>query len=678
MKANGTYRAGLLVLGAALLVNFYFSTLTLDGTLVGINSFRQAQTAVSTYYLQKDLSLDYITPLFGPPWEIPLEFPLYQLCAAWFANGTGLGLDAAGRLTSWLFFLSALPAVYLLLAEFRLSPEQRLLFPSLMLLSPIYLFFSPAFLIESTAFATGIWFLLAFVRTVEHQRWSWLPLALLGGGLTCMVKITTGVVFLFAAGLWTCTLLAPTGQRRGRTLVWSALLAGTSLGAGLLWTAHAKAVRDLNPAVDFLNTIFGFWSFGDLAQRLSWSFWFRTYRVWADSIVGESGLLLLAFYLGWLRGRFFRPVLGCLAAFLSGQLIFSNLYWVHGYYFYANSLFLLAAVGFCLAEILEHPAVPRWGARALLVVVLALQLSAFERTYYIFVCERPPVPPVAELVAAISQPEDVIIVFGQDWDATLPYYAGRKAFMLRSARVEDLATLRQRVARLDQGRIAAVVLLGREWRDADLARKALPEGQLGSQPFLSDGHSIGVWVPEARQPALRRLTHLKHFSDFKMSPLSHIPAEGVTLLAGQILHREEFDQFSPRPIRAFARHDFTFIEVDRRRQLLAHAPTELTFPLPAGASRMTAEYGLLDSSYTEGNKTDGIELVVSHRPPGGTEQTLYSRLLDPGRRETDRGPQILDLPLPAGMTGQIIVRILPGPNGNMSFDWSYFGQSLIR
>lgn len=674
----GSPRVGLLVLGAALLVNVHFLTINLDGTLAGVHSFRQVQTAISTYYLQGNLSLDYITPLFGPPWQIPLEFPLFQICAALFANWTGLELDAAGRLTSWLFFLGALPAVHLLLAEFRLPRETRLFFPALLLLSPIYLFFSPAFLIESTALAAGVWFLAAFVRAVVHRQLAWLPLALLGGSLVCMVKITSGVVFLFAAGLWTISALPPAGGARTRFLAWAALVAAVSFGAGLAWTWQAKAVRDLNPAALFLNSHFGYWTFGDLAQRFSWTFWFRTFRVWADSIAGESGLLLLAVYFVWLRGRFFRPVLGCLAVFLSGQLIFSNLYWVHGYYFYANSLFLLAAVGFCLAEVFEHPAVPRWGARLLLVVVLGLQLSAYERTYYPFVRDRPPVPPVAELVAAVSQPDEIIIVFGQDWDATVPYYSGRKAIMLHSNREEDLAVLRRTLDRVDRSRIAAVVLMGSQWRDTDFARRVLPEIPLGTQPFLFDGIGIGIWVPEERQPTLRAVQQLHRYAGFKMSPLGHIPAEGVTLQARQIQRREEFDQFNPRPVRAAARHDFTYVEVDHRRMLLANSPSELTFEIPPGAGRMTAIYGLLDNSYAGGNETDGIELVIIHRPPLGAARTLYSRHLDPRSRTADRGPQNVDVPLPAGAAGQIIVRMLPGPNRDFSFDWSYFGQAVIR
>ena len=57
---------------------------------------RQAQTAITTFhFLQDGVKWDYITPILGPPWEIPLEFPLFQACTAWLVQATGLELDVA-------------------------------------------------------------------------------------------------------------------------------------------------------------------------------------------------------------------------------------------------------------------------------------------------------------------------------------------------------------------------------------------------------------------------------------------------------------------------------------------------------------------------------------------------------------------------------------------------------
>ena len=70
--------------GFAIVVHVCLSTIGLSNTLLGPHSFRQSQTAISTYhFVQHGVVWNYITPILGPPWEIPLEFPLFQACAAW-------------------------------------------------------------------------------------------------------------------------------------------------------------------------------------------------------------------------------------------------------------------------------------------------------------------------------------------------------------------------------------------------------------------------------------------------------------------------------------------------------------------------------------------------------------------------------------------------------------------
>ena len=52
----------------------------LEKPMLGPHSFRQTQTAISTYYMAEDASVfaDYITPVLGKPWRIPMELPIYQ------------------------------------------------------------------------------------------------------------------------------------------------------------------------------------------------------------------------------------------------------------------------------------------------------------------------------------------------------------------------------------------------------------------------------------------------------------------------------------------------------------------------------------------------------------------------------------------------------------------------
>ncbi len=671
---------GLVFLGAALLLNFHFFTLGWDNTLLGYHQFRQVQTAIASYhYLRDGLSVHYITPLLGPPWEVPLEFPLYQLSAALCARGTALDLDAAARLTSWLYFLGVLPACYLLLERFRLTAAQRLLFPALLLLSPLYLFYSRAVLIESTALFTACWFLLCFERFLRRPGPGWLAGAMVFGSLAGMIKGTTFAVFLIVALFFLCGALRAPGQMlRRQVLLRAALLVALPFLAMIGWVFYSARIRHLNPDAQFLDGIFGYWSFGDLAQRLSWSFWSKTFRVWADEIAGEGGLLLLAFYFIMGRGQYRRTVLVCLAAFLSGQLIFTNLYWVHDYYFYANSLFLVAALGFSLIGLLNQLELPEWKQWLVVTAVMGLQISTFDRTFLDAQKKNVPIPPVTELVRTISEPDDIIVVFGQDWDAALPYYSGRKALMFLTGREADPESMRRSIARLDPHKVAAVIMAGFHWRDGDLINRTMSALNLGSRPFLYDMTGTGVWVPVERQAALRDRFNPSVFPDFTISPVEHVPNQGIVLLARQIRRRSEFDCFSPRPIRAFATHDFTYITVSFQRMLVANSTTELTFALPVKATQLTAIYGLSDDAYTNGHTSDGIELTVTLRPAQGQEQRLYYRYLNPRANEADRGPQKLAVALPPGATGELIVRLLPGPAGDASYDWSYIGQGTIR
>ena len=57
--------------------------------------FRQTQTAVSAFFIQREhnFSLAYPTPVLGKPWSIPLEFPLYQWTVVVVSDGLGVALD---------------------------------------------------------------------------------------------------------------------------------------------------------------------------------------------------------------------------------------------------------------------------------------------------------------------------------------------------------------------------------------------------------------------------------------------------------------------------------------------------------------------------------------------------------------------------------------------------------
>src|SRR5688572_3944966 len=102
--------------------------------------FRQAQTALSALFIQRDrdFSLAYPTPVLGKPWSVPMEFPLYQWTVVLLSDATDMSLTSAGRTVSAVCFYLSLPAFYLLLARLGLNGTQRLLGLGFILTCPLY------------------------------------------------------------------------------------------------------------------------------------------------------------------------------------------------------------------------------------------------------------------------------------------------------------------------------------------------------------------------------------------------------------------------------------------------------------------------------------------------------------------------------------------------------------
>ncbi|HET7535750.1 MAG TPA: hypothetical protein VFJ90_04800 [Candidatus Didemnitutus sp.] len=143
MKSTG--RESVLLTGVfciALAVHLYCATISFRaGFLIG-HEFRQAQTAISTYFIahDHDYSLAYPTPLLGKPWSIPMEFPLYQWSVAALGNATGWSLPTAARTVSLGCFYLTLPAIFSLLGAWGIARARRLVVLTIVLTSPLYIF----------------------------------------------------------------------------------------------------------------------------------------------------------------------------------------------------------------------------------------------------------------------------------------------------------------------------------------------------------------------------------------------------------------------------------------------------------------------------------------------------------------------------------------------------------
>ena len=112
-----------------------------------------------------------------------------------------------------------------------------------------------------------------------------------------------------------------------------------------------------------------------------------------------------------------------------------------------------------------------------------------------------------------------------------------------------------------------------------------------------------------------------------------------------------------------------------------HPVTRLVFALPAGRHVLRTTVKFSPDSYRadlpEDFKTDGVEITLAVLGPGDERRVLDTRLMDPRRREEDRGRKPLRIEFTLPEAGEVELFIGPGPNGRDTRDWVVLGRLVI-
>ena len=408
--------------------------------LLDQHAFRQTQTALTTYWLmQGGPFFAYETPVLGSPWSIPFELPLYQGVVALLAL-TGVDLDAAGRLISFAFLLAALWPLWMLWNDLRLPPIGLPIACALLLASPEYLFWSRTFLIESCAWFLALLWLAFFVRFLTNGHPLAAIVALLVGLLAVLTKATTFPGFMVLGGL----MLLPSAWRWLRAgLPVSDLpafaLAGAAmllpLAGDLIWVHYSDALKSANPMGRLLTSgALAGWNYGTLDQRISLGLWQTALmkRVLPDLFGPAWSLAILMIGAALLRQRYTRAILALVAAFVAPFLAFTNLHIIHNYYQYANAAFLIVALAVALGTIASFRRGSVVAAGALLIILFS-QAHSFERRQMVSLTadlSHDPIYRIALMARDLIPADGSMIVLGDNWASTVPYYARRKVMAL--------------------------------------------------------------------------------------------------------------------------------------------------------------------------------------------------------------------------------------------------------
>lgn len=662
------------------------------GMLVGLE-FRQTQTAISSYFIQAEnnFSLAYPTPVLGKPWSVPMEFPLYQWGVVWLSNATGWSLVISARVISALSFYGALPAIFLLLGRFRMPSSRRLLVLGAVLSSPLYIFYSRAFLVEALALAFSVWFLAAFVETMHRRSGLWLIATMVAGAGGALVKITTFIVWCLPAVLYGIHLLrsdirASAYRRTLATVAWGLACAGPALAVAWWWVRVSDGIKQLNPAgADLVSSRLSAYNFGHWSDRLSIDVWGQLFRQWSNGVLPLwlAGVVLL------LAGVFLRsnrrlPLLA-LGLFLSAQLIFPRLYSIHDYYFYAAGIGVLVAAGSVLAGLLDSK-LPRLLVWVAWLVLLIGNLNQYRTGYYQL--QKEPAVGGTGLTDAIrntSPRESVLIIMGDDWSSIIPYYAQRRALMIRHDLEHNGPYIERAFDDLRGEDIFALVVMGASRADQAFIQRAISRFKLDPQiTFTFDG-KVDVYVRRFhRNHVLRNMGSNEHpfynrvwLAGVPDAPEGAAAEDGIERFVNLRERQALFSEMNPAPVRYNFAYGPNRFELEGRFVIGAHPVSMLWFKPPIQSRGIYCEFGLVPGAYAEVNgHTDGAEFIISERSPDGSEKTIYRRSLDPFTNNQDRGMQTLDLPWQFAPGAEIVFSTKSGPGS--AFDWCYWGRIRIE
>ena len=654
--------------------------------------FRQTQTAISAFYIQKDhdFSLAYPTPVLGKPWSIPMEFPLYEWAVVGVSNGTGWSLTSSARAVSLLCFYLALPAFYLLLGRLGLSPWRRLLVLGLILTCPLYIFYARAFLIETMAFMCGGWFLLAYVRAIEERSFSWLLVAIIAGTACGLGKVTSFLFYLIPAFLWTLRWFWQDWHRlkgekwralRSRFL-WCAGAVAVSFAASIWWVHYSDAVKGESVTGRFLRSgPMAPYHFGS-GVRFSAEIWNQHWQIIfhfiTSGVVLAACVVLALFY----ARKWWAMLLALVSMFFAVQLVFPVLYAWHEYYYVANTVTLMVAFGLVLCALfdsrLSRPVV--W---LLVLGVYGLQARSYLENYY--TDQKRFSPGGTQLTLALKRvtaPNEVLVIAGNDWSSITPYFSQRRALMIRSRLEKNWDIINPAFQALKGESVTALVLVGDQRDNRTLRELATAYFNIDPRPaFESTGSQVylhkDIWASAG--PLLKDIPYVRLL---EVKPDEPDPQLRHEILTADALPRYQIllDSISPRPFKYYTNYGLSTLSYDGKDFLNAHPDTRFWFKINAGKHHFSMDADMVSGAYdqklSEGDRSDGVEFTLREDVAG--PHPLFSRRLNPRDNPADRGIQHLDFDFELLRDATVVLDVGPGPDENFTRDWILVRGITIR
>lgn len=407
----------------------------LPSLLPNRHRFRQTQTASAVREYARD-GIDLFHPpmvVLGPPWAVPLEFPLFQAMATplvWL----GLSSSTAARVMALVCFQATAVLLFFLVRRWG-STRAAVIAVVLFEATPFGVLWATASLIEYLATALILASVLALDLWFREGGNRWLAVTAACSSLGFLTKVTTG-----AAWVWPLAAVAVVFVvRSGWRTTWRRGLLGllAAPGAGLVcaaaWTAYSDAQKELSPFTRFLTSgNLAEHNFGTLAQRLTGSTWLAVLGRVEEVLTGPWPALVAVLVLVALARRSPLFMISLVLVPVTAVAVFFNLYLVHDYYLAAVVPAVAALMGVGIDELarrfpLTQPAQAAVAAVAVVAVLGATFRSPLAQQYQ-EVRDNAPVPLASQLLAQTPR-DSRILALGCGFSPTTFYFADRRGLM---------------------------------------------------------------------------------------------------------------------------------------------------------------------------------------------------------------------------------------------------------
>ena len=443
---NGLWKPLNFLLFFTILLHLLLFAFFLQQPIGARNPFRETQTALSIYWmLQEGPFWAYQTPIFGEPWSIPFEFPLYQWLAAQLSRLSGLHIESAARLISFVSFAAAIAIAAITLERAVPQLADRAVAKVFAVVSSVmvvHLYWVSQVSIETLALLFGVTWLFLMVEAVRTRNRGLIAAAIVAGSVGAAVKAPTMVPYFVLGGVYFISSTYTAWRVNNGDFRWHLWSVTGLIAAGLIpvvvafvWTGHADQIKS--------ESVFGSWTasteyqmrrwnFGTIEQRFSLEFW--------STIVLRTGptLIFLAVCIFWLfRKKKFIHIMAVsifIFIYFLPILMFSNIYFMHDYYHVANQLVLGAGLALAICALWKR------GSRAgpsILSGIVVLNMLTFIYAYSPFLeaskhpyVERYSV--IGALLHDVSTPDEVVVVFDDTWSSELAYGSSRRVVTVLS------------------------------------------------------------------------------------------------------------------------------------------------------------------------------------------------------------------------------------------------------